>query len=57
LADRALSGSSLCCVALAVSPDAVNLKHRFKVDGEEAPARNIHGFKGYSLKQEQLAML
>jgi hypothetical protein len=24
---------------------------------EEAPERNVHGFKGYRLKQEQLAML
>lgn len=33
-----------------------NLKHRFKVEIEEAPERNVHGFKGYRLKQEQMAL-
>jgi len=34
-----------------------NLKHRFEVEIEEAPERKVHGFKGYRLKQTQLAML
>jgi hypothetical protein len=34
-----------------------NLKHRFEVEIEEAQERNVHGFKGYRLKQTQLAML
>jgi hypothetical protein len=34
-----------------------NLKHRFEIEIGEAPDRNVHGFKGYRLKQEQLAML
>jgi hypothetical protein len=33
------------------------LIHDFKIEIEEAPERNVHGFKGYRLKQEQLAML
>jgi hypothetical protein len=32
-----------------------HLKHRFKVEIGEAPGRNIHGFKGYRLKQAQFA--
>jgi hypothetical protein len=29
-------------------PGEVDLKHRFKMAIEEAPERNVHGFKGYS---------
>jgi hypothetical protein len=32
-------------------------RHPFNVEIEEAPERNVHGFKGYRLKQGQLAML
>jgi integrase len=32
------------------------LKHRYQVEIEEAPERNVHGFKGYRLKQAQIAM-
>jgi hypothetical protein len=28
-----------------------HLKHRFKLEIEEAPERNVHGFKGYRLMQ------
>ena len=31
--------------------------HRFKVEIEEAPERNVHGFKGYRLKQAQLTLV
>jgi len=34
-----------------------NLKKRFEIEIEEAPERNVHGFKGYRLKQTQMAML
>jgi hypothetical protein len=33
------------------------LKHRYKVEIEEAPERNVQGFKGYRLNQAQFAML
>ena len=32
------------------------LIHEFEIEIEEAPERNIHGFKGYRLKQEQMAL-
>ena len=34
-----------------------NLKRRFKIEIEEAPERNIHGFKGYRLKQAQMTLV
>ena len=49
-------------ICRCIAPDAVqglwlsqfhralhNLKHRFEIEIEEAPERNVHGFKGYRL--------
>jgi hypothetical protein len=47
--------SSECFGSRSFHRALFNLKHRFKVEIEEAPERNVHGFKGYRLKQEQLA--
>lgn len=42
--------------AVALPAPLFNLKHRFEVEIEEAPERNVHGFKGYRLKQGQMAL-
>lgn len=34
-----------------------HLKNRFGVEIKQASERNVHGFKGYRLKQAQTAML
>jgi hypothetical protein len=39
------------------APFEFNSYKRLWFEIEEAPERNVHGFKGYRLKQEQLAML
>src|SRR6202022_4666765 len=49
--------SSECFGSRSFHRALFNLKHRFKMEIEKAPERNVHGFKGYRLKQEQLALL
>jgi hypothetical protein len=34
-----------------------NLRHKHGIEIEQSPERSVHGFKGYRLKQGQLAML
>jgi hypothetical protein len=34
-----------------------NLIYKHGIEIEEAPEPSVHGFKGYRLKQEQMAML
>jgi hypothetical protein len=44
-------------IGLADKTAELTLIHDFKIEIEEAPERNVHGFKGYRLKQAQLVML